>query len=50
MLEMLQEKNLAKGKLERKFILGFRVQCEDPKVGMFCSLYKKWGRPPPSGG
>ena len=24
------------------------VQCEDPKVGLFCTLYKKWGRPPPS--
>ena len=24
------------------------VQCEDPKVGMFCTLCKKWGRPPPS--
>ena len=24
------------------------VQCEDPKVAMFCSLCKKWGRPPPS--
>ena len=24
------------------------VQCEDPKVGKFCTLYKKWGRPPPS--
>ena len=24
------------------------VQCEDPKVGMFCSHCKKWGRPPPS--
>ena len=22
-----------------------RVQCEDPKVGMFCTLCKKWGRP-----
>ena len=29
----------------RKFIL----QCEDPKVGMFCTLCKKWGRPPPCG-
>ena len=24
------------------------VQSEDPKVGMFCALCKKWGRPPPS--
>ena len=24
------------------------VQCEDPKVGMFCTLCKKWERPPPS--
>ena len=24
------------------------VQCEDPKVGMFCTLCKKWGWPPPS--
>ena len=32
----------------RKCILGFRVQCEDPKVGMFCTHCKKWGRLPPS--
>ena len=25
-----------------------RVQCEDPKLGMFCTLCKKLGRPPPS--
>ena len=24
------------------------LQCEDPKVAMFCTLCKKWGRPPPS--
>ena len=24
------------------------VQCEDPEVGMLCTLCKKWGRPPPS--
>ena len=24
------------------------VQCEDPKVGMFCTICKKWGWPPPS--
>ena len=24
------------------------VPCEDPKVGMFCTICKKWGRPPPS--
>ena len=24
------------------------VQCEDTIVGMFCTLCKKWGRPPPS--
>ena len=24
------------------------VQCEDPKVAMFYTLCKKWGRPPPS--
>ena len=29
------------------WILGFRVQCEDPEVGMFCTLCKKWGRSPP---
>ena len=24
------------------------VQCEDPQVGMFCTLCKKWGWPPPN--
>ena len=24
------------------------VQCEEPKVGMFCTLCMKWGRSPPS--
>ena len=24
------------------------VQCEDPEVSMFCTLCKKWRRPPPS--
>ena len=24
------------------------VQCGDPKVGLFCTLCKKWGRPPPN--
>ncbi len=29
------KKKLSYKKVWRKFILGFRVQCEDPKVGMF---------------
>ena len=41
-------KTISYKKFGEKFILGFRVQCEDPKVGMFCSHSKKWGRPSPS--
>ena len=49
-LSAQQKKKCYKKKLSYKkvWILGFRVQCEDPKVGMFCTLCKKWGRPPPS--
>ena len=36
--------------LEEKFklqeILYPWVQCEDPKLGKFCTHGKKWGRPP----
>ena len=43
--EMLQEKAKLQESLGEVYPW---VQCEDPKVGMFCTQCKKWGRPPPS--
>ena len=43
--EMLQEKVIYKKVWEKVYPW---VQCEYPEVGMFCTLCKKWGRPPPS--
>ena len=37
------KKKLSYKKVWEECILGFRVQSEDPKVGMFCTLFKKNG-------
>ena len=50
-LSAQQKKECCKEKLSYKNV-GEKVypwvQCQDPKVGVFCALCKKWGRPPPS--
>ena len=40
---MLQEKAKLQESLEKVYPW---VQCEDPKVGMICTLCKKYGKPP----
>ena len=45
-----QKKKCYKKKISYKKVLAKVypwVQSEDHKVGMFCTLCKKWGRPPP---
>ena len=49
-LSAQQKKKCYKKKLSKKVWeeVSPWVQCEDPKVGMFYTLCKKWGRPSPS--
>ena len=50
-LSAQQKKKYFKKKLSYKKVWGHVypwVQCEDPEVGMFFTLCKKWRRPPPS--
>ena len=44
---MLQEKAELK-KVWEKVILRFRVLCEDPEVGMFCTILRNGKATPPS--